>query len=380
MFVAQWRERQEETMTPAQLAPHTQPLVVPEAPLSLVAARADWSIDDDSFPTGGSPSAKLLFLLKYAVLAPSVHNTQPWRFEAGADYIDVLADRACALPELDPHGRERVMACGAALQNLWVASRYFGYAAQVEEFPDPARPDCVARLRLVPGRIPDVADRDLFRAITLTRDIEGPLDIARPSPHLLHVLEQTAARHGCSLLMFDRPALRAHLEDLIVDADHWLRCQPALAAERQAWTRHPGQACVDGIAPDAVCRSTRLPDLGAPVWSLEVGQNPAGEPHSLRLAELAQSAPVLVALLTRRDTMHDWLAAGRARQHLALAARHAGVWLSLLNQPVQVPQARRRLRNLTRMRGWPQAVARLGFGPEVAPTPRRSAKVTLTAA
>jgi hypothetical protein len=357
----------------------TSPGRARELPLSLVSARATWSIEEEGFPFAGSPAAQLLFLLKYAVLAPSLCNSQPWRFQVGADCIDVLADRSRALKALDPHGRELTMACGAALQNLVTAAHYFGYNTEVDAFPDAGKTDRIARVRLGRGRVPTVEDRDLFRAITLTRTVEGPFDAARPSAHLVNALRRLASRDGCALSIVDCPVVRAHLERLIVDADHWQRGQERLVAERKAWARDPRSEFVDGVASETPMCPKRTPDLGAPVWSMDVCSSASAENHVRHLLELVHFAPVLVVLGTRRDTPRDWLAAGRAAQHLALAARHAGVWLSPFEQPVQVPAARHQLRRLVEVRGWPQRVARLGFGPELKPTPRRSAQAAVLA-
>ena len=62
-----------------------------------------------AFPAWGGAAEKLRFLLGWAVLAPSRHNTQPWNFEIEGDELRVYADLARALPEADPDGRQLVM-------------------------------------------------------------------------------------------------------------------------------------------------------------------------------------------------------------------------------------------------------------------------------
>ena len=82
-----------------------------------------WSVDPRGFPGDGSPEEQLAFALGYAVLAPSGHNTQPWRFRIHGDVVEVRADRTCALPVLDPADRELILSCGAALFFLRIALR-----------------------------------------------------------------------------------------------------------------------------------------------------------------------------------------------------------------------------------------------------------------
>src|SRR5687767_980390 len=70
-----------------------------------------WSITTEEFPADGRASAKLRFLLRYAVLAPSGHNTQPWRFVIDGDRVEVHADRAQRLEVVDPADRALTISC-----------------------------------------------------------------------------------------------------------------------------------------------------------------------------------------------------------------------------------------------------------------------------
>ena len=51
-----------------------------------------WQISSDDFPHDGSAEEKLWFAVNYAVLAPSTHNTQPWRFRIHGLEVDLHAD------------------------------------------------------------------------------------------------------------------------------------------------------------------------------------------------------------------------------------------------------------------------------------------------
>src|SRR5215469_16093227 len=107
-----------------------------------------WDVREADFPSTGPPAEQLRFLLQYAVLAPSGHNSQPWMFKIDEDTVELYADRSRALPVVDPDDRELTISCGAALLNLRVALRHFGYAGEVIPFPDPDDPDLLARVHL----------------------------------------------------------------------------------------------------------------------------------------------------------------------------------------------------------------------------------------
>src|SRR5215213_12037174 len=124
-----------------------------------------WHVSEEDYPAAGESEEKLRFMLNYAVLAPSGHNTQPWLFSVSDGEVELRADRTRGLPVVDPEDRALVISCGAALFYLRAALRHFGYAGEVETFPDPEDPDLLARISL--GREQEATEEDqrLFRAI-----------------------------------------------------------------------------------------------------------------------------------------------------------------------------------------------------------------------
>lgn len=90
-----------------------------------------------------------------AARAPSVHNTQPWRFLVRRDdTLEVHADRQRQLHVLDPRGRQMRLSIGCAVFNARVALAASGAAVSVDRRPDPTRPEVVARLMVTDG-VPD---------------------------------------------------------------------------------------------------------------------------------------------------------------------------------------------------------------------------------
>src|SRR5271166_2317279 len=87
------------------------------------------------------------YVVAKAVWAPSIHNTQPWRFTAGGQQISLHADAGRQLAVADPDGREMLISCGAALFNVRLALRSLGYVPETSVLPDPGQPALVARVR-----------------------------------------------------------------------------------------------------------------------------------------------------------------------------------------------------------------------------------------
>src|SRR5690349_8998720 len=97
------------------------------------------------------PSRKVLVdCVHTATTAPSLHNSQPWRFRIDGTTVDVYADPARRLEVIDPAGREQLISVGAAVFTLRLAIRRAGYHVDLTAFPCPDEPELVARV--VAGR------------------------------------------------------------------------------------------------------------------------------------------------------------------------------------------------------------------------------------
>src|SRR5690242_9653543 len=118
-------------------------------PPPLGAPTADpWAIAEADFPRDEPLEEQLKFLVGYAALAPSGHNSQPWLFWVEGDKVELYADRARALPVVDPDDRELVISCGCALAHYRIALAYFGFAAAVKLAPPGAHGDLMAVVRV----------------------------------------------------------------------------------------------------------------------------------------------------------------------------------------------------------------------------------------
>ena len=125
-----------------------------------------WDIEDKDWPAHGSDADKLNFLVQYAILSPSGHNTQPWLFIQSQNALELYADRSRRLPVVDPEDRELVISCGCALYFLRIAARRFGYDAKIDEFPNPLARDLLARINISPAEPASEQELNLFNAIS----------------------------------------------------------------------------------------------------------------------------------------------------------------------------------------------------------------------
>jgi Nitroreductase family len=300
-------------------------------------------------------------LVGAAGAAPSMHNTQPWRFELNGRVIDVYLDGSRSLPVEDPSGRAMRIAAGAAAFNLRVAAAHLGLDSWFGLVPDPDEPDLVARVVVAqsPASIPalgllygQIARRHTDRAPA------RPVDI--PAADRVE-LQRAAFTEGAELTWLPTESLDRLLW-LVVDADLRGVVDAPRTAERRHWIG--GTRTVDGIPHDALGpRSTVYP---SPVRDLSATPQDRRRPVAR-----FEHDPVLAVLSTEGDGARDQLTAGMALQRVLLTATRRGLSASFLNQPLEYDDLRAHVQEITGKPGRAHMLMR--FLPSVPhePTPRR---------
>jgi nitroreductase len=323
-----------------------------------------WKVQETAFPWRDTASQKLKFLLNYAVLAPSIHNTQPWSFRILDDEVECYADVTRAMRILDPRQRQLVMSCGSALFNLRLAIAHYRHFPIVHTFPEQDKPHLIARVRLIfPGE-PDLEDHRLFMAIKKRRTYRGAFQSRSISDEALSALRRAAEREHARLDVIADTEQKTRLAGLVAEGVAVQRDDAALREELAQWTRGDGETRPDGVPAFARARRPAVVGEGTSDWG--------GEAIPFDVAEVTE-APALVVLSAVGENRVGWLNAGQALSRVLLTATVHSLAASFLNQAVEVPPLRERLAQLVGQ-PHPQAVLRLGYpiGHALEPVPRQS--------
>jgi hypothetical protein len=310
--------------------------------------------------------------------APSVHNTQPWRFAIRRDAIDLLADRSRQLRVADSAGRELLISCGAALYGMRLGIRKLGYVADVELLPVAGNSALIARVRAGERAAVTREERELLAAMPHRHTHRGPFDPGPVPVRLLDAMRIDALDEGAQIgLIEDAGQLDALASFALVAAGATISSK-ARQAERDQWVRPAGGAARDGIsarswsaAPYArVGTGPGMPEAGLRLPQRDFGQS--------GLLPVGGSPPSVTAILTTpADTRQDWLAAGQALHRVLLRGATRWVFASLYTEPLEIPQIRDRIRTLAGIEGVPQILMQFGRANTAAATARRPASELL---
>jgi len=327
-----------------------------------------WSVDERQLDPTAGINEKLRFALRYAVLAPSNHNTQPWHFIVDGDSVTLCADRTRALPVVDPFDRELLISCGAVLFNLRVALSRFGLAYAITLLPSTVDVDVLAHLRVIRDGRCDTELASLFEAIPLRVTTRETFADEPSPPGFRQRLEEAGAIEGCDTVCVENIAGREQLADLIGEADQAQFKDARFRRELASWI-HPRRH-QDGMP--ALSPGVRaLLDFAAPLVSSVVRTFDQGGGLAATHHTLAIGSPLLMCIATGTDDASAWLSAGQALERVLLTAAAEGMTASYLNQPIEIASLRERLCAALKLDAVPQLLIRIGRGAQVPHSPRR---------
>lgn len=254
-------------------------------------------------PTERAPTPVVERLVELAGLAPSVHDTQPWRWSYDGERLTLSADRSRRLLLGDPHGRNLTISCGAALHHLQFAARALGWETSVSLPAVTAGPDVLADVLVGrgPRRSPVPADLDLLedRCPELRRFTAWPVADDR-----LQALGRTGETWTDRAVAVTGTPERFRLERLANRALGSLEIEPALLHGQDGWHERRGR--------------------DDPRHVLHGGDR-------------------MIVLGGVLDDAGAWLRTGQALSAIWLEATREGMSVAPMTQPVEVESTRREI-------------------------------------
>ncbi|WP_230866234.1 Acg family FMN-binding oxidoreductase [Mycobacterium canetti] len=311
-------------------------------------------------------------MLKNAILlacrAPSVHNSQPWRWvaESGPEHttVHLFVDGRRTVPATDRSGRQAILSCGAVLDHLRIAMAAAHWQANITRFPQPNTPDQLATVEFSPIDHITAAQRNHAQAILQRRTDRLPFD----SPTDWHLFEPVLRVAVDSDTMLDVVSddQRTRLVEASQLSEVLRRDDPYYHAELEWWTSP--FVLAHGVPPDALASA-------AEHVRVDVGRDFPVRSRQNRRAEISADRSKIVVLSTPSDARADVLRCGEVLSRVLLECTMAGMASCTLTHLIESGESRDIVRGMTRQRGEPQALIRIGIAPPLAdvpaPTPRR---------
>jgi hypothetical protein len=307
-----------------------------------------WQVEENQFPNNGSMVERLRFLARYAVLAPSSHNTQPWKFRISADRLDLFMDPERWLKVADDDQRELHISIGCALENLLVAAEHFGLGHQTDYLPDPRNPMHAATVRFgEKGQRSAERAADLFPMMVVRHTNHGEYD-GRPIPAaVLDRLQDCCVEQGIAVLLTPDESIKRKVDELVVRADAVEFADPAFREELGHW-----------IGQGVFGTSWLMSKIG----KLAVTYINMGSSTAKKDSAVLMSSPVLGLISSGSNDRVTQIKVGQVYQRLSLLAASEGIWCQPMSQIVQVDEIKQDVMKLQPNPNlYPQHPFRLGF-------------------
>ncbi len=322
--------------------------------------RTVWRVKESDYPGAGTEAEQLKFLVRYAVLAPSSHNTQPWKFVVGDDQtIEILIDDDGWLRVADKDRRELYISLGCALENLLVAAEHFGFQHEVSYLPDASDFQLAARIKLTPrAESKGLHSSELFDSMTARFTSHKMFDARPVTQQDLERIRACSVEEGVEIFLTDDLEIKRSVEELVVRADKLEFADPEFREELGEWI---GRGVFG--TPWLAAKATQTL-----VTHLNVGRSTAKKDSAALM-----SAPVFGVVCSRANDRETQLKVGRVFERICLTATALGLSIQPLSQIVQVAEIKDELAKLLPISNVrPQQPFRLGYGePESAHTPRK---------
>ncbi len=287
--------------------------------------------------------AQLEYLCLLAHLAPSSHNTQPWRFfiDEQNQSIIIYLDRKFILPASDVDGRQALVSAGSALENLIYGANYLGFECGTELLTtdnNKVKPFSASEPKLTPlvkikfKKIkPDINLEKNYQAIFNRKVVRTEYDPQKLIPeNILQSIQNFADGETIKLHIITDNARRLGIAEFQAQADGFVINSSKFSKELGDW-----------LLPNDTESFVGMPGIGFGLPDDQalrmhhglLGKAPLQPEDGLKFAAAGkiglEKSPAIIVITTKKDDIENWIAAGRLFEKIFLKLTASGIQLAM---------------------------------------------------
>lgn len=303
----------------------------------------------------------------YATLAPSGHNTQPWKFKIDDDSISIYPDYSRRLPVVDSDNHALFISLGCALENVIIAADHKGYNASIEFQPTESKEHIKVRFT-THHHIPH--DSRLYHSIE-KRQVTRNKYTERQIPESdIQRLIDTSKQEGVQVKVFHKNGFK-EIIPLIEEANLLQFNNKQFKNELMKWIRYSDKQAKktnDGL------KGTSMGYPSAPAWLGKLFFNLFDTPkkEAKNAIDLVRSSSLLLMFVALNNDKENWINIGRSYQRMALEATELGIKHAHVNMPCEELSVRKKLKEkFGLINEEPMLLIRLGYSGSLPKSLRR---------
>jgi len=312
-------------------------------------------------------------LIHYATLAPSGHNTQPWKFSVNENVIHIYPDFSRCLPVVDPDDHALYISLGCALENLIIAAGQIGHKSIVDYFPKDEKEECI-RVTLNENGNDDV--EDIYRAITVRQsnrsmyngkeipddDVQKLRDANVYDTVNINIFK-TNDKDIEPIIEFVKEANRIQFNDkrFVQELISWMRFSKKEMRNRK-----------DGLTAEVM----GFPFVPRWLGRIIIKTFVKPEREASKCEKQIRSSSIMMLFIGKKNDKKHWMDIGRSFERVALTATSLGIAHAHINMPCEVVSIREKLARHIGVteNEEPLLLIRFGYAKKLPRSPRRPMK------
>jgi nitroreductase len=316
---------------------------------------------------------RLKFLINFGLLAPSGHNSQPWKFRIESNSVIIAPNFSRSLNHSDPNNRQLYISLGCCAENILIAADYYGFQTETK----------------VVNKTGHSEVHLLFNSTLATK-------VSDNTSHLIFSIPKRHTNRNRYLIK----ALPSEIVNELASISTENVKVEIVQSEQKNKLAHIAHAATIEIMDDQKFRHELSDLLNSNYTNSKIGMTGAGfgipGPLSLVLAKiikmtninrltrkpdlalLVQQTPAFLIVQTPSDTTMDWINCGRIFENFWLRAERIGLAVAPLAACIQLKQYSKQLKEVLQTALYPQIFSRIGFSQKPGlPSPRLSLEEVL---
>lgn len=316
-----------------------------------------WDIKIENFPKEGDVYSQIKFILQFAILAPSSHNSQPWRFNINDSKIEIFLDENRKLPFGDRHNRQAYISLGCAIENIIIATNYFNLESQCELIDSPDSLDKVAIIEIKQKLSKEKSEfNNLIFSILKRRTNRGEYLKRLPPGDLLKKINSFSNNFIKIFIISDQNRIN-NITEVVLKSSTTAMADKNFRVELSKYIKNNLTNSYIGIPAFGMNIPTPISFL-VPRMIKYLNMNKISYKNDEKL--LKNKTPVMVIIAANGDNKKIWIQVGRIYEKIALEATKIDLSTSIWGAPIESGN----LENLQKILSTnlrPQVFFRLGY-------------------
>ena len=308
-----------------------------------------WDVDIEDFYKQETSEDKLRFLLNFAILAPSSHNSQPWSFEIIENNILVHPEQTRRLTESDKNDRQLYISLGCAVENLVTTADYYGYLTNIEYLPDIVKisfseAEQNKDNKLISSILSRSMNRNKYNDTLLPRDFLEQIKSLSNDNLNIHIVEDKDKKNALA-----NTTLNAAIEAM---GDKGFRRELSKYVKSNITRSKVGMPGFSLGIPTPI-------SLIIPTLLKYININKLSRKQDEKL--LKDHTPMFIMISTKDDNKKSWIKAGQMYEKIALLAESKNIKTSVWAAPIQIGDFYKGFQKVLQTDCRPQVFFRIGY-------------------